>query len=139
MGLICHFSQCSFTVSCGFEESIRDSCHRCFFHKLLWENDILQKWFTTLLSSLGETKYAPEPGQRDSRSALHLYHNSVKDQDIYKVDFRTLLANVVCWGIYSMYVPLRRFVRRVIGEGRNQSVGCLKLKLKLKNVCMFFI
>lgn len=38
-----------------------------------------------------------------------------------------------------MYVPLRRFVRLVIGEGRNQPLGGLKLKLKLKNVCTVFI
>lgn len=102
----------------------------------MWENDILQKWFTTLLSSLGETKYAHYPSQMDSRSALHFCHNSIKDHDIYKVDFRTLLANVACWGIYSMYVPLRRFVRLIMGEGRKQPIGCLNLKFK--NICMIF-
>lgn len=119
-----------FTVSCGFEESIRDSCHRCFFHKLLWENDILQKWFTTVLSSLGETKYAHHPGQMDSRSVLHFSHNGIQVHDIQlvlEVDFRTQLANVVYRGICSKYAPLS--VRLIMGEGRNQPIiQCLKLK-----------
>lgn len=81
-----------FYCQLGFEKSIKDSCHRCFFHKLLWENDILQKWFTTLLSSPGKTKCASQPSQMGSRNALQLYHNSIKDHDIYRADLRSSLG-----------------------------------------------
>lgn len=53
-----------------------------------------KKWFATLfIFPLEETKYAHNPGQMLSRNDLHLSHNSTKDHDIYKVDFRTLLVN----------------------------------------------
>lgn len=71
---------------------MRDACHRCFFHKLLWEDAILQKRFSTLLSALEETTYAQGPSQMDSRRALHVYYNSMKNQDTDIVDFRTWLS-----------------------------------------------
>lgn len=36
----------------------------------------------------------------------------------------------MCWGIYSMYVPLRRIVRLVMMEHKNQPIGCLKTEIK---------
>lgn len=66
----------------------REPCHRCFFHKLLWVNDIVQKNGSLLFfPSLEETKYAHNLGQMLSRKDLHLSHNSIKDCGIYKVDF----------------------------------------------------
>lgn len=96
MGLACTHSNALSLSAVALRRALESFITDVSFIKSCGRMTFCKKWFAALFSSLGETKYALNPGQILSRNYFHLSHNSSKDHDIYKVGFRTILVSGMC-------------------------------------------
>lgn len=96
----------------------REPCHRCFFHKLLWVNDIVQKMVHYSFFLLLRKQSMPTILAKCSQGKISIYPTiALRIVAFTKLIFRTLLVNRMCWGICSAYVALRRFCTTCYGGG----------------------